>query len=166
MRRLMRIGQSVAVDSLAARHQAFLAREGREYQFMPKALDGASRPAHESVGKARKIRLTQDQEELCEVLGQKPGYLARQMLSQGIDIGSALNAGVNPFVDARPKYMRTVCGALLEGGFTKKSLKERLLQAHPDWEPRTADSQVTTAVSCLAMMGVITEGFGKRYILK
>ena len=168
MRRLTRISERLNVEPLLARHRAFSVIKTGSYPTMPESPQSAARPIHEAIGKTRKISLSKDQEALCEVMGVKAGYLHRQMLLQGVSIVPALKAGVNPFNEdsVRPRFMASVCSMLLESGFTKKSLKERLLRDNPDWDSRTAANHVSTVIACLMTLGALDKTTGERFVIK
>jgi hypothetical protein len=114
----------------------------------------------ENVGRGvvkKKINLSDEEAAMLATMGPKPRQLAYQLLSSGIQMRTILKQGRNPFSEGvRPKFMSTVCQMLLESGFTKKALKERLLRDNQHWAERTADSHVTLIVSCLTTMGVIS----------
>lgn len=70
-----------------------------------------------------------------------------------------LAAGVNPFAESPPKYLRVVCDLLLGGGFTRASCKEALI-AQLGWSDGTAAAHVSMACAVVAAFNIAQETSG------
>lgn len=72
------------------------------------------------------------------------------------EMRAMLPKGENPFAVRGPKYLRIACDMLTNGGFTKASLKARLV-ADLEWTDGTAASHVTIAVMLLYAFGIAAQ---------
>ena len=68
---------------------------------------------------------------------------------------TALPLRVNPFAQSGPSFMRVACELLLNGGFTKALLKQRLMLVL-GWSSGTAASHVAMAAVLLYGFGIAT----------
>lgn len=75
------------------------------------------------------------------------------------DMRSTLPKRINPFAAGGPSYLRVTCDALLNGGFTRASLKQKLVQ-ELSWTEGTAASHVTMAIAVLGAFRIIGKAEG------
>ncbi|MFM0095576.1 hypothetical protein PQQ87_08185 [Paraburkholderia nemoris] len=75
----------------------------------------------------------------------------------------ALSKGENPFINTPPRFLNVACDMLLNGGFTKASLKKALMERLGQSEG-TAGSHVSIAVAMLQPMNIIVAR-GKTFTL-
>lgn len=75
-------------------------------------------------------------------------------------IRSDLQAGVNPFATRSPKYLRVACDMLINGGFTRASLKAALMD-QLGWKDGSAGSHVSIVMSLMVSFGLVAENAGK-----
>ena len=68
---------------------------------------------------------------------------------------AALPNRVNPFAESGPSFMRVACDLLLNGGFTKAMLKQRLMTVL-GWSPGTAAAHGSMATALLYAFGIAT----------
>lgn len=64
------------------------------------------------------------------------------------EMRSMLPQGQNPFATNGPGFLRVACNHLINGGFTKASLRKSLMESF-DWTEATAASHVSIAVAIL-----------------
>lgn len=100
----------------------------------------------------------EDQDAIA-VLEQKSSKVAKQALvlcktNKINECRSHLPRGLNPFSTSGPRFFFVACDMLLNGGFTKASLKARLMKEF-GWTDNTAGSHVAIAVGVLAGMGIV-----------
>ena len=77
--------------------------------------------------------------------------------THGIEgIKSALREGRNPYAESGPSFLRVTLQMLLEGGFTKGSLRKRM-EVELGWGESTAASQVGQAVGILVAFKIAHE---------
>lgn len=97
-----------------------------------------------------------------EGLPKKAAELVRKIA--GIPMTNDLAAGRNPFAGMTPAYMRETCAALIEGGFSRKVLRERFVIAF-GWSQGTASGHVSFIIPALKHLGVIEET-GEQFKIK
>jgi hypothetical protein len=106
-----------------------------------------------------------DHQNIINKLPVKPAALARSIIGRGINLRAELLEGRNPFICERPDYMRIACTMLLNGGFTKESLKRQYRDSDLNVTPKAAKSYVSVAFALLETFGVIEESESDTYIL-
>lgn len=99
--------------------------------------------------------LTEEQKKKVEGLSIKAGAELRKLYERGIPFESDLRAGRNPITASggRPAFLEVAFDALLEGGFTRLTLRERYINKF-SWEVRTATSHVTIVTGLFPALGV------------
>jgi len=100
-------------------------------------------------------------------LPKKPRVLIGTIFRKGMDgkyLAAALNQGVNPFSDKKPKILETMCDHLLAGGFSKVELRNSYQNA--GMTSPTANSQVSIVVSAFKILGVIDSGSSGRITIR
>jgi hypothetical protein len=107
-----------------------------------------------------------DHQNIINGLSAKPAALARSIIGRGIDLRTELLEGRNPFICERPDYMRIACTMLLNGGFTKDSLKREYRDSNLNVTPKAAKSYVSVAFALLEQFGVIHEVEDSTYVLR
>lgn len=75
-----------------------------------------------------------------------------------------LTNGENPFASSGPAFLRVAFAMMFAGGFTRRTLKERLV-TEMDWTDGTAASHVSIAVSLLVPLQIAIAN-GDLYVLK
>ena len=90
---------------------------------------------------------------------KKALHLMKRLSQTGLDHHGLLSSGVNPFENTKPAFMRVVGAVLLSGGFTKKALKEALMN-ELSWREGTASAHVSLSVPALMEMNIIEERGG------
>lgn len=70
-----------------------------------------------------------------------------------------LGQGLNPFAESGPAFLRVACDMLLSGGFTRGTLKARLM-ADLAWKDNTAASHVAITCGLLLAFNIVQETKG------
>lgn len=156
----------INVNDIIARHQK--ARiESRQAQSAPPesaAVASAAQPAPITAPVVRKtsvqkvhFEVSADQRDAIAKIGNcKTRELAVVLckMNKVNSIRSSVVQGVNPFAESGPSFMRVACAALIDGGFTKASLKQRLVDELV-WTDGTAGAHVAMACGFLEAFGVV-----------
>lgn len=121
---------------------------------------------HSSVDRRYDISPSQ-QAVIDKVSGRykKAERLMRSIFKNGIELHETLLEGQNPFyLISSHTYMRFVCDRLLAGGFTRREIKDGMME-RMDWTVKTANSHVSVCVHTLVAMDIAEEIDG-RFILR
>lgn len=99
-------------------------------------------------------------QKIIDLIGQqnsKAGEQARTLCKHNKinQCRAQLPQRVNPFAQSGPSFMRVACDLLLNGGFTKATLKERLMSAL-GWSKGTAATHVAMTAVLLYAFGIVT----------
>lgn len=105
-----------------------------------------------------KVNLTPEDAAIVESMPVKVRVMGRNMIASGEAKGmlAKLRAGENPFPFEGKRYLHVACEMLLQGGFTKASLRERYM-TRLSWSKETSFSHVSMAISIFTAFGVIEE---------
>lgn len=175
------IRQTIDVRDLMARHTA--ARQRNADKLTPPAaaapVQGSPIPVAQPpkvtkpvVRKTTMARVSFDispaDQNVIAMIGEKSVKTRDQaiQLSKQNKINqcrSELPKGVNPFAESGPAFLRVACDMLINGGFTKASLKARLRE-DMTWTDGTAGSHVAITCALMYAFGIITPE-GDRFIL-
>lgn len=114
-----------------------------------------------------KLELATHQIETIERLPVKAAAIAKSLFADGVQVGEYLHRGVNPIRSSdKWQYVRIACHLLLNGGFTKKQLKDEFRQKDPQLKERTAEGNVSTVFALLNGLNVIKQGPAGFYTLR
>lgn len=166
LQRLERIKAVVNVKDILAKHERAKKRKAVEQQ-KPRHIapipNSVTQPIVEPVERKTSVSRVQfeiDHETesvIARISNQKAAQQA-VILCKANKIEAAreeLSKGVNPFTEC-PKYLEVTGAMILEGGFTKTSLRERF-EAEIGWKSTTAASHVSIVVSLLPTFNVIKQ---------
>lgn len=174
---LARIRGTINVSDIITRHEK--ARELTRAQAAanapkPEAVASTAQPAPITAPVDRKttvqrvyFEVSADQQEAIARIGpKKTKELAISLckMNKVRAIHSDVLAGVNPFAESGPSFMRVACALLVKGAFTKASLKTELMD-ELGWTDGTAAAHVSQAIGFLEAFGVIV-GDKSGYIVK
>jgi len=70
------------------------------------------------------------------------------------DMRSMLPQRMNPFAEGGPAYLRVVCNHLINGGFTRASLRVAMAQ-ELGWSEETAASHISMAIAVLGAFRIV-----------
>lgn len=106
----------------------------------------------------KRIFTEREQAILDSVTSVKPKNELRKLIEAGFcaDLQSTLQARQNPFPYDGKRYLHVAHAMLLEGGFTKASLRERYM-TQLGWVQNTAFPHVAMACSILTALGIAEE---------
>lgn len=149
-RSLKVIHKEVPVPELIRLHNPFLPPEER----IVKSFAG-------SGSKRSKFSLSPEQQRMLEAMPSKPRKITKRLFEDGVDVASDLARGINPFESEPPKLLRAPVRLLLQGGFSKRELKEEYLRESPGMSDGTAKSNVSIAVNILSAIGAMKMLNGK-----
>jgi hypothetical protein len=98
---------------------------------------------------------------LIATLPKKSAEHALRFIKHGLldAMRKELPAGVNPFAQIKPEFMRVICDALIAGGTTRSALKQCLVNAL-DWGDSTAASHVGMAWPIFTRFEIAVENDG------
>lgn len=136
---------------------AKIAIESREQPKMP------VEPVERHTEKVKvMVEIDATTNDIIAKLPVKPRDLAVTLCKRGTldTMRGDLSAGRNPFATSKPEFMRVVCDALLNGGFTKPQLK-KLFMEKLKWGDGTAGSHVAIACALITAFGIVQENEGK-----
>lgn len=169
--RLNHIKSVINVDDLLARHSkaqvnAKTRREARREETALKTPVTAAQPEkpvnapverHTPVIKVVFEIDSDSQNVIAKIPNQKAAAQAVVLCKANmIEIAKAeLSEGRNPFVDG-PKYLTVAADVLLEGGFTRITLKEQYME-RLSWTASTSASHVSIVVGLLPAFNIITQ---------
>lgn len=114
---------------------------------------------------SQRVMPTPAQQGSLDKMSKKARQVAESLINKGIDVRKQMLNGKNPFVETGQKYLEVTAMLLMEGGFTKKELKQALLYQNPQWTERTAEGQLSVAFSLFTGFGLVTTRQG-RFVLK
>jgi hypothetical protein len=109
-----------------------------------------------------KPELTAGESVMLDKLSVKPRNELRKLIEAGQHKGllNALLAGQNPFPYDGKRYLHVACAMLLEGGFTKATLRERYM-TQLGWTQNTAFPHVSMVCAMFDVLGVTQEKGGQ-----
>lgn len=115
------------------------------------------------------FEISDDDQNVLALIGEKSVKTREQAIvlcktNKINNMRSMLPKGVNPFIESGPKFLSVACDLLLNGGFTKATLKARLI-ADLAWTDGTAGSHVAIACALLYSFGIITADTSGAFIL-
>lgn len=110
--------------------------------------------AAEKPASVKRLRPAKSAHVSVEGLPKKAADLVRKIA--GVPMTNDLRGGRNPFAKMTPAYMRETCAALIDGGFTRKVLRERFMVAF-SWSQGTASGHVSFIIPALKHLDVIEE---------
>lgn len=115
------------------------------------------------------FEISGDDQNVLALIGEKSVKTREQAIvlcktNKVNDMRSMLPKGVNPFAESGPKFLSVACALLLNGGFTKATLKARLI-ADLEWTDGTAGSHVAIACALLYSFKIITADTSGAFIL-
>ena len=105
--------------------------------------------------------LTEDEEAIAKKLPVKIAPQYRRIVSEGFIplMQRGIETGTNPYKPEGYKYLHVAFGLLLQGGFTKKSLRLHYMQ-ECGWSEGTAFSAVSMVWHLFTVTGVAVESDG------
>lgn len=169
--RLEHIRKVINVDDLLAQHEK-ARKQGKARRAARKAIEQESRPVAspqpqkpvdkpvERTTPIAKVTFEIDKEShsvIAKIPNQKAQAQAVVLCkSNMIEIAKKeFGEGRNPFLEG-PKYLSVAAEALLEGGFTRSTLKERYVK-DLGWTESTSASHVSIVVGLLPAFGIIKQ---------
>lgn len=115
-------------------------------------------PARTARFEKVRVGLTEQDRALLERLPVKVAKKAKLLMEQNLDkvARKELAAGRNPFLLKGNGYLHVACEMLLNGGFTRASLREEYIK-RLGWTQGTAFSHVSVVVSLFSALGLAVE---------
>jgi hypothetical protein len=115
------------------------------------------------------FEISEDDQNVLALIGEKSVKTREQAIvlcktNKINNMRSMLPKGVNPFVESGPKFLLVACDMLLNGGFTKATLKARLI-TDLAWTDGTAGSHVAIACALLYSFKIVTADTSGAFIL-
>lgn len=118
-------------------------------------------PERKTKAVQSKRMFTEREHAMLEGLAVKPRNELRKLIEVGLhkSAHATLQAGQNPFPYEGKRYLHVACAMLLEGGFTKASLRERYM-SQLGWSQNTAFPHVAMVCAMFNALGLVEENNG------
>jgi hypothetical protein len=137
--------QAAPAAQVTTVQQAMLDQEDEVVAAVPAKPELPKTPVARTT-KVEKVEMPilADDEAVLATLPKKAAEHASRFIKSGLleRMRKDLLAGVNPFAQSKPEFMRIVCDALITGGTTRSALKQRFVQ-ELGWGDSAASSHVS-----------------------